>query len=238
MKDTDDSLWLLAIDSSTKDSGVALLRGDRLVALAAPRTEEKQAVALFEWVESALKEAGITVKDVDVFAAVNGPGSFTGLRVGLTLIKGLAEMTGKPVVAVNALEAVCEAATAGGLLAPVLDARRGEVFSALYQKNKENLQEQKAAGLSTWPEFLETLEDGKISPGELSFITPSRECLPEGLQGTPFEKSRQEIISPVLAEPAARCARRKFLAGEATDALHLEAAYLRRPDAEVLWKGK
>ncbi len=84
-------MWLLAVDSSSKDASVALLRDDRLVALVATRSDEQHSVALFRHVQAALREAGIELKDIDAYAVANGPGAFTGLRIGLALVKALPE---------------------------------------------------------------------------------------------------------------------------------------------------
>ena len=85
-------MWLLAVDSSSKDASVALLRDDRLVALVAPRSDEQHSVALFRHMQAALREAGIELKDLDAYAVASGPGAFTGLRIGLALVKALVEM--------------------------------------------------------------------------------------------------------------------------------------------------
>ncbi|MCI0402918.1 MAG: tRNA (adenosine(37)-N6)-threonylcarbamoyltransferase complex dimerization subunit type 1 TsaB, partial [Acidobacteria bacterium] len=115
-------MWLLGVDTSSKSASVALMRDTHLVALVAPRTDEQHSVQLFRNIQDAVKEGGIGLREIDVYAVANGPGAFTALRVGLTVVKGLAEVHQKPVVPVSVLEAVCESARAEGLLVPIVNA--------------------------------------------------------------------------------------------------------------------
>lgn len=231
-------MWMLAVDTCSKTPSVALLQDDRLVTLLAPRTEEQIGVALFRWVEKALQEAGTTLADVEVYAVATGPGQFTGLRVGLTMVKGFAETFQRPVVEVGHLEALCEAAEAEGLLSPLVDARRGEVFAALYRKQDGELVEQRPVVVLPLKEFLSEMGAGGVTPESVTFVTPRNEDWQVDTDGTPFADSRREVVSPVLAEAVACCARRKFARGETVDALHLAPNYVRRPDAALPGKGK
>jgi tRNA threonylcarbamoyladenosine biosynthesis protein TsaB len=170
---------------------------------------------------------------VEVFAVANGPGQFTGLRVGLALVKGFAETLQRPVVEVGYMEALCEAAEAEGVLAPLVDARRGEVFAALYVKQGGELVEQRPVAVLPLKEFLPQLEADGVVPESVTFVTSRNEDGEADNVGTPFSDSRQAVVSPVLAEAVARCARRKFAHGETVDALHLKPNYVRLPDAAL-----
>lgn len=229
-------MWVLAVDTTSKEASVALVRDARLVVLLAPPGDEQHSVQLFRSIKQALAEAGITLGEVDLFAVSNGPGAFTALRVGLTVVKGLAEMHSKPVVAVGVLEAVCVAASAEGLLVPIVDAYRGQVFAGLYEKKNGDLVRRGREQVLTVEEFLLTLEVEGIRPHECTLVSPQLERWAEKLSNSRFTASRRERISPVLAEAVARQAQRKFARGERLDALHLEANYVRRSDAELLWK--
>lgn len=231
-------MWLLAVDSSSKDAGVALLRDDRLVALSASRSGERHSVLLFRCVEDVLREAAITLADIDVYAVATGPGGFTGLRVGLALVKSFAEMHDRPVVPVSTLEAVAEAAAAEGFLIPVVDAYRGQAFAAVYEKKNGELSLRGQECAMDLPVFLAQLETSGFSPDECTLVTPHLEKWQQALDATSFRAVRCEKISPVLAEPVAQRARRKFASGEQVDALHLQASYIRRSDAELLWRRK
>ncbi|MEE8200412.1 MAG: tRNA (adenosine(37)-N6)-threonylcarbamoyltransferase complex dimerization subunit type 1 TsaB [Candidatus Acidoferrales bacterium] len=231
-------MWLLSIDTSSKEASVALLRDGRLVALVAPKSEEQHSVQLFHSLRQALGEAGLLLPDVNVYAVANGPGAFTALRVGLTVVKGLAEMHSKPVIPVSVLEAVAESAAAQGLLVPIMDAYRGQIFAGLYQKADGDVVRRGAERVLALEEFLAALEAAGARPRECTLVSPQMDRWAERLSGTAFSVSRRESVSPVLAEAVARRAVRKLEHGETLDALHLEANYVRRSDAELLWKQK
>jgi len=231
-------MWLLAVDTSGKDASVALVRDRRLVALVAPRTEEQHSVELFRSIDRALAEAGIGLADLDLYAVANGPGAFTALRVGLSVVKGLAEMHDRPVIPVSVLEAVCEAAEAEGLLVPIVDAYRGQIFGALYEKTDGEPVRRGQERVLTLEEFLPALEAEGIPPERCTLVSPQVSRWAPRLENTRFAASRREAISPVLADAVARRATVKFARGEDVDALHLEANYVRRSDAELLWKEK
>lgn len=231
-------MWLLAVDTTTRDASVALLRDERLVALVATPGEEQHSIRLFRDIERALAEAGITFADIDVYAVANGPGAFTALRIGLTTIKALAEMHGKPVVAVSVLEAVCQAAEARGVLVPIVDAYRGQVFGGVYEKSTADIVRRQPERVLTPEEFFASLAQDGSAASEATLVSPHFERLVPRLAGTPFASARREAVSPVLADAVAWRARAKLARGEVTDALHVEANYVRRSDAELLWKPK
>lgn len=231
-------MWLLSVDTTTKDASVALLRDARLMALVAPPGPGQHSVALFRSIEQALAEVGLRLADIDVYAVANGPGAFTALRVGLTVVKGLAEMNAKPVVAVSVLEAVAASATADGLLAPLVDAYRGQVFGGLYEKQDGEVRPRGRERVMTLEEFLASLQADGVRPGACTLVSPQIERWAERLEVGDFRASRREGISPVLAEAVASRALQKLARGETLDALRLEANYVRRSDAELLWKGK
>ncbi len=229
-------MWLLGVDTTTKSASVALMRDTHLVALVAPRTDEQHSVQLFRNIQDAVKEGGIGLRDLDVYAVANGPGAFTALRVGLTVVKGLAEVYQKPVVAVSALEAVCESARAEGLLVPIVNAYRGQVFGAVYEKTGGAIHRYRRDWVLTLEDLLKNLIFEEVAPGQCTLVGPELETYADKIQASEFAASRREVTSPVVADAVARRGVWKFAHGEATDALHLEANYVRRSDAELLWK--
>ena len=231
-------MWLLAVDTSTKDASVALVRDGRRVALVAPRSEEQHSVQLFRSIRQALAEGDLPLAGVDVYAVANGPGAFTALRVGLTVVKGLAEMHAKPVVAVSVLEAVAASAAAEGVLVSLMDAYRGQIFGGVYQKIRGEVERRGPERVGTLEEFLSVLAGEGVQPAACTLVGPQLERWGERLSATTFAAAPRESVSPVLAEAVARCAGRKIARGETLDALRLEANYVRRSDAELLWKGK
>lgn len=231
-------MWLLAVDTSTKDASVALLRDGRRVALVAPRSEEQHSVQLFRSIRQALAEGDLPLAGVDVYAVANGPGAFTALRVGLTVVKGLAEMHAKPVVAVSVLEAVAASAAAEGVLVPLVDAYRGQIFGGVYRRIRGEVERRGPERVGTLEEFLAALAEEGVQPAACTLVGPQLERWGERLSATTFAVAPRESVSPVLAEAVARQAAKKLARGETLDALRLEANYVRRSDAELLWKGK
>ncbi len=162
---------------------------------------------MFPEIEALLARHNFKITDIEGFAAAAGPGSFTGVRVGLTAAKGLAEATGRKVVAVSNLQAVASFGT-HALRAPVIDARRGDIFGAVYDADLRLVA----------PEVVMKLED---------FLR----TLPAGA----------EVITDVpklLAGAIARIAAGRFEAGLAQDPAGIDANYVRRSDAELMWRDK
>ena len=124
---------VLAIDTSGPVAGCALLRDGRIVHTVAMNHGLTHSETIMPAVDEALEAAGLRCADVDVFAAVAGPGSFTGVRIGVCAAKGLAHAVGKPCAAVHALEALAMNFWGfDGLCCPILDARRGQVYCAAF----------------------------------------------------------------------------------------------------------
>jgi tRNA threonylcarbamoyladenosine biosynthesis protein TsaB len=230
-------MWLLGVDTSSKSASVALLRDTNLVALVAPPTDEQHSVQVFRNIEEALKQGGIGLREIDVYAVANGPGAFTALRVGLTVVKGLAEVHQKPVVPVSVLEAVCESARAEGLLVPIINAYRGQVFGTVYEKVGDAIQRARREWVLTLEDFFQNLVFEEVRPEPCTLVGPELEHYAAKMQTSAFAACPREVTSPVLAEAVARRGVWKFAHGESTDALRLEANYVRRSDAELLWKG-
>lgn len=197
---------ILAIDTTHELGSFALLRGEELleeVALAAP---DGFAHVLYQSIASLLDRHAVRVADIDCFAAASGPGSFTGVRVGLACIKGLAEAVGKPAVGVSNFQALASLGQ-GPLRAAVIDARRGEIYGAVYDE----------AGRAVTPEVVAPFEEW-------------RKTLPEGAELVEFTPST------TLAAAIARIALDRYLNGEAADPAALDANYVRKPDAELLFR--
>lgn len=231
-------MWLLAIDTSQHQLSVALFEDDRLRVLAAPRTQEQHSIRLFSEVDRVLAEAGLPLAEVGAYALATGPGGFTGLRVGLAAVKAWAEMHARPIAPITVLEAVSAAAQAEGVVVPLVDAYRGQVFAGVYEKRDGELVRRGEDWVGTLGDFLAELERARLRPSRLTLVGPGLERWEEQLRATSFSRSPRERIPPVLAEAIGRRGRIKLARGEAIDALHLEANYVRRSDAELLWREK
>ena len=124
----------LAFESSAKAASVALLRDGSLISQYSQCSGLTHSRTLLPMAEDLLKNAELKLADVDLFAVAHGPGSFTGIRIGVSTVKGLAWACDKPCVGVSTLESMAwHGLSAGGLVCPVMDARRSQVYTALFE---------------------------------------------------------------------------------------------------------
>lgn len=218
---------LLAVDTTHEFGSLALARGERIFEELPLHAPDGFAHVIYRHLDELLNRHGTRLHEIDCFAAASGPGSFTGVRVGLACVKGLAEACGKPAVAVSNLEALSMFGSAPHR-AVVLDARRGEVYAALYDPNGNLLSPETVTGLGAW---LATLPDGG-----LEFISPDFTVFCDQFAGTRFENAPRFVAPRAIAGAIARIASGRFLSGEASDPAALDANYVRRSDAELFWK--
>lgn len=125
---------ILAFESSAKAASVALMDGERLLAQYSQCTALTHSRTLLPMAETLLKNTDTPLSAVDVFAVAHGPGSFTGIRIGVSTVKGLSWAAQKPCIGVSTLEALAwHGVAAGGYICPVMDARRAQVYNALFR---------------------------------------------------------------------------------------------------------
>jgi len=215
---------ILALDTTHAFGSLALCRDGELLEEVTIHAPDGFAHVLYRHLGELLERCGVTVKDVDCFAAASGPGSFTGVRIGLACIKGLAEAEGKPAVAVSNLQAL-SLYGAAPLRAAVLDARRGEVYGAVYDCAGALVVPESVGPLPKW---LESLPEGP-----LDFVTGDVDLL---LAGTRFEQARVAQAPQAIAGAIARLTLQAYRTGHATDPAALDANYVRRSDAELFWR--
>ena len=215
---------ILAIDTTHEFGSLALCRGEDLLEEVALHAPHGFAHLLYRHLGELLERHGVPPELVDCFAAASGPGSFTGVRIGLACIKGLAEAHGRPAVAVSNLQAL---AAFGGepLRAVVLDARRGEVYGAVYDAPGALVLPESVGPMAAWLE--------RLPEGELGFVTGDVE-LP--LAGTRFASAPVVKAPRSIAAAVARLAVEAYRAGRAADPAALDANYVRRSDAELFWR--
>ena len=153
---------VLAIDTSGPVAGCAVLKGGKILHLTAMNHGLTHSETIMPAVDAALEGAGLRCSDVDVFAAVAGPGSFTGVRIGVCAAKGLAHAVGKPCAAVHALEALAMNYYGfDGLCCPILDARRGQVYCAAFDMARGWPERALADAALPLSDFLATLPRGR-----------------------------------------------------------------------------
>jgi tRNA threonylcarbamoyladenosine biosynthesis protein TsaB len=224
-------MLILAIETSGQSGGITLAEantGSFHVVETAAIAGGTFSAQLIPTLAALLKKHGYGVKDLDGFAAASGPGSFTGLRVGLSAIKGLAETLHKPIATVSVLEALASLADRDGKIAAAMDAGRKEVFLGLYEKSAGELSRQREE-LLTQQDFLATL-----STGRPAVIITGDSALAELAAAS---HSAVVVVTSPGSEVVARIGARKLLAGETVSVEALDANYLRRSDAEIFFKG-
>ena len=230
---------VLAIDTCDLAGSVAIVR-DRMVAgLAWHNTAEEYSSWLLPTVGELLKRAGMGMADMDAIAVAAGPGSFTGVRVGLTTVKAWSEVYGKPIVAVSKLEAVAVDAWGDpSYVAAWIDAHRGEVFGALYKSNGSQLVRIGDEMVISPSGFLQRVTE--LTGGErVTWASADPVSLFDEAQVEARRKVGEEFqfIGGNLAGAIGAFATAELAAGRYTDAPGLDANYIRRSDAEIFWKG-
>jgi len=238
---------ILAVDTSSPAGSLAVLKGTRTIGTVAAWTAELYSSRMFRQLEFLLRELSLSMNDFELFTVANGPGSFTGLRVGLTAVKGWAEVHGKAIAAVSTLEAVAvQSHSDATCLVSLLDARRGQVYFAFYRRTgslaDSALAIEGKEQVGAPAELLKQLES-KFDGEDVTIATPVPELIEASLsccetsRGAPnHPRVRIEEVSPTLAPYVGRLGLSHAQQGRLTDSLKLDANYIRPSDAEVRWK--
>jgi tRNA threonylcarbamoyladenosine biosynthesis protein TsaB len=225
---------LLAIETSTVTGAVALLEAGRVVAESRVSIAVTHGERLMATIDGVLRSARWELADVQAFAVALGPGSFTGLRIGLSTVKGLAFATGKPVVGVPTLDALAwRLPYCAYPVCPVLDARKNEVYAALY-RTREGWLELLEAPRAVPPETLaEELRDA--TQGPLVFVGDA--VLPFGTVFVEVLGSRALLAPADLRLPSAvtvgELGASALARGEPADPADLVPLYVRPSEAEL-----
>lgn len=223
-------MLLLVTDTSGKQGSVALARAGEStpheveVIEVAPLAGGAFSAQLVPQIAALLAKHSLTKADLEAFIVVSGPGSFTGLRVGLAAIKALAEILRKPIVPVSLLEVVAVASLAQGKVTAALDAGRGDVYCGAYEITRDTvqvLQEQ----LLTKAEFLSAALESTIITPDPNWAATAREA-----------RLKVIAVEAPSAEMITRLGWKKLQAGETVSPEQLEANYMRRSDAELFAK--
>ncbi len=186
---------ILAVDSSAVSAGCAIVEDDRIIAESFVNVGLTHSETLMPMIVNTLSSAKLTAKDIDCYAVSSGPGSFTGIRIGVSAVKGMAFTFHTPCIGVSTLEAIAwSCAGPGGLICSVMDARRQQVYNALFLSDGKDIQrlcddraismEELSAGLRSrqqtvylagdgaalfYDEFGKSLPDVRLAPVHLRF---------------------------------------------------------------------
>jgi tRNA threonylcarbamoyladenosine biosynthesis protein TsaB len=217
---------------------LAVLRDRGVLKVLPHDSQEDYSSWLLPAVRDCLGVCGLGMQDVEAYAVAAGPGSFTGVRVGLTTVKAWGEVYGRPIVAVSRLEVLAvQAPEEAPYVAAFADARRGQVFGAVYRRDGKSLSRLGEEMVIAPGKFVEAAADA--AGGErISWVSSEAGCLLADASWKARETRGEqvEIVSNVLAPWIGRIGLEQLAAGRVADALSLDANYVRRSDAEIFWK--
>ena len=226
-------MYILGIETATRTGGVAIVSEDGVLAEYTLNIEVTHSERLMSTVDRVFKDTGLRMASIDGFGVSIGPGSFTGLRIGLSTVKGLAFTTGKPVAAVPTLKALAwNTPHARYPVCPLLDARKKEVYAALYRYDGGELVQdlpetvlplaelaERVAG-----ELLFTGEGARLFAGDIERLFAGRAHFAPRSATVPSAASIAEIALDMIS------------VGRQTGPDGLSPMYIRRPEAELAWE--
>ena len=221
---------VLGLDSATWTASVGVVDGEQILAERSTPATTSHAVSLVGLIDATLADAGLGIGDLDLMAVSIGPGSFTGLRIGLSVAKGLSLATGVPLVAVPTLEALARVARGrSGVICAALDARKGEVYMAAFRDEGETMETVIAPAAVSLDQFLLRLPSPCTIVGDAieAYEGRLRPRLGPGVEILPFTR-----VAP-RGSVVASLGRRRFAVAGAVSLEVLEPVYIRPSEAEL-----
>jgi tRNA threonylcarbamoyladenosine biosynthesis protein TsaB len=225
---------ILGVDTSTACGGIVIIDDDEVVAEYAFCQEETPSARLIPALQALLEEARLNLAEIEGIAVSLGPGSFTGVRVGLSAVKGLALATAKAVVGVPCLDALAaHHPVTPHLICPLVDARKGEVYTALYKQREGGEIERLTPYQALSPAAL--MEE--IPRQETIFLGDGAEVYGEFIKGRMGEHAlfTPEHLRFLRGAMVAVLGRKRLMKGECDDVSSLVPIYVRQSDAEITW---
>ncbi|MCS6816795.1 MAG: tRNA (adenosine(37)-N6)-threonylcarbamoyltransferase complex dimerization subunit type 1 TsaB [Blastocatellia bacterium] len=239
---------ILAIDTTSERGSIALQRGKELLAVLGSWRPGTHSQMLHEDIDFLLRRAGVTLERVSLLAVTIGPGSFTGVRVGIASIQGLAHALAKPVMGIGALEALAYGVGVSGTICACRDALRGEVYAQLFHLMADGELRALSEPQLMRPEALVAALEERT----LIFVCEATASLRAELEEAARRKGHPLVPlvrvphdeygwvfvepSPFLAPAVAALAARRFPQGIISEGATLDALYVRPADAEVRWR--
>jgi tRNA threonylcarbamoyladenosine biosynthesis protein TsaB len=224
-------MLILAVDTSSKSASIALLRDDDVLSEIFFNLDVNHSVVLLPALHHLLRLSRIELNEIDVFACTIGPGSFTGLRVGASTIKGLALATEKPIAGVSTLEALAFNITCSKIIVcPMLDAKKDQVYTALYRTAQDyTLEEIKSERVTDVRGFLQCIDEEVIFVGDGSVKYAG--LISDMLPGKCYFTSgcHQYVRAAVVGV----LGKKKYSEGDVLDSVTLAPVYLRASEAEM-----
>ena len=221
---------ILAIDTSALTASCAVLNEATVLGSVSFTCGLNHSQTIMPMVDFLLKCIGFEPKDIDIFACANGPGSFTGLRIGIGTVKGLAFGAGKKTVGVSTLKALAyNVPETDYLISPIMDARRNQVYNALYRYKNGKITEVCAPRALSLADLLAEINEKTIFVGD--GVSVHRNYISDALYG------KAVFAQPNICLSSAASVALAAAGEEGTDCENLEAVYLRKSQAERLREG-
>lgn len=221
---------LLSIETSTMVGGVAIMEDETLIAESRINVKVTHSERLMGAIDHILMQSGMKIQDIDVFAIAIGPGSFTGLRVGLSTVKGLVYATGKKLISVPTLEAFAwNMPFSKYQVCPLLDARKKEVYAGIFRWNGNGFERVMNEQTIKIDKLLSLINEPTIFLGEVSIIY--KDSIKEWLNDLAILGHPQDMVpSPANVAYIGMIKAKK---GEFEDPIKLVPFYIRKSEAEI-----
>lgn len=187
---------ILSIDSSSKVATAALLNNDEVLGEYIINNKREHSVLLMPMIENLLKDCNLTINDIDGYVVSKGPGSFTGLRIGMATIKGLSFGSSKPYISISTLDALAYSSiNFNGLICPIMDALRENVYTGIYKNNNgklENILEPTPMDIDELVTFIKDKNEPVIFTGDA--ISKHKNYIKKHLPSAQFAPNHLSII--------------------------------------------
>ena len=239
-------MLILAFDTTSEKGGVGIFRdAECLVSVPNEGPANRYSITLFEMVEQALAQAHLELREIELYAAANGPGSFTGIRVGLAAARAWGKVFDRRVRGVSVLEAmVNKGCLTSDWAFPILDARRGEFFLGSFRRRLSELPstarqdyEPADGGWVLKPESLRAFVEARLTSGaSATCLVRAHDQAAADLHASLPNSLSWQRVEGALMDSIAAIALREEPSRRPYPNANLDAYYIRRPDAEINWK--
>jgi tRNA threonylcarbamoyladenosine biosynthesis protein TsaB len=221
---------ILSIDTATQSCSVAVVDEQRLMAEATTSRSETHSAHLIQMIDGVLQMAGVGLGTLDGFAVTRGPGSFTGLRIGISTVKGLVETTGKPLVGVSTLRTLAgQVADDSRLICPIIDARKSEVYFSRYRYRETVLEQVVDMQAAPIEKAIDGIDEPCLFVGDGALLYKG-EILDAMGRNAHFAPAFQQTLR---ASTVAFLSMEKFIRQETDSVETFVPYYIRKSDAEL-----
>lgn len=221
---------IIAVDTSTTSCSVAVVDEDSLLAEMTIIRDQTHSKHLMDIIHTVIGFSGLAISAVDGFAVTRGPGTFTGLRIGISTVKGLAVASGKPIVGVSSLDALAEqCACSGYLICPLIDARRGEVYFSRYRLQDGILKKEIGEGVLPPDQALRDINEPSLLVGSGALLY--QDALAETLGKWMYLALPSQHT--IRASTVAQLSLSRFEKADTDDVSTFTPQYIRKSDAQV-----